>query len=279
MGKSRSTLLLLLVSAALAGLGLWLMQGVIERRTRQAPAPVVTEEMASVVFTARDIAMRTEIRGDMLTVREIPRKALTAMGIEADVYTTPDETAALFSKVPMVKDEILRRSKLTTREEATALSFRIPEGKRAVTVSIEEAKAVGYAIVPGDRVDVIGLFDIEEEGQQSVQQTQTVLQDVEVLEINVGNTPNQATSTRPVATLAVTPEQAEVLVLTELSARIHFALRNFRDTAEVQSDGTSISEVLGRTAAPTISDVPAPKQGPTIEIFSGSSRTSVSVPR
>jgi pilus assembly protein CpaB len=232
-----------------------------------------------VVFTARDIPMRTEIRTDMLSVREIPRKALATMGIEADLYTTPEETAALFSKVPMVADEILRRSKLTTREEATALSFRIPEGKRAVTVGIEEAKAVGYAIVPGDRVDVIGLFSLAEQGKETIQQTQTVLQDVEVLEINVGNTPNQQTSTRPVATLAVTPEQAEVLVLTELSAHIHFALRNFRDTAEVQSDGTSITEVLGRTSAPTITEVPAPKQGPTIEIFSGANRTSVSVPR
>ncbi|MCC6355191.1 MAG: Flp pilus assembly protein CpaB [Verrucomicrobiae bacterium] len=279
MGRSRSTLLLLLVSAALAGLGIWLMNDVIAKRTRQVQVPQAPEDLVSVVFTARDIPMRTEIRTDMLSVRQIPRKALTTMGIEADVYSTPDETAALFSKVPMVSDEILRRSKLTTREEATALSFRVPEGKRAVTVSIEEAKAVGYAIVPGDRVDVIGLFEVEEQGQDTIQQTQTVLQDVEVLEINVGNTPNQQTSTRPVATLAVTPEQAEVLVLTELSARIHFALRNFRDTAEVQSDGTSISEVLGRTAAPTISEVPAPKQGPTIEIFSGANKTSVSVPR
>lgn len=279
MGRSRSTLLLLLVSAALAGLGIWLMNDVIAKRTRQVQVPQAPEDLVSVVFTARDIPMRTEIRTDMLSVRQIPRKALTTMGIEADVYSTPDETAALFSKVPMVSDEILRRSKLTTREEATALSFRVPEGKRAVTVSIEEAKAVGYAIVPGDRVDVIGLFEVEEQGQDTIQQTQTVLQDVEVLEINVGNTPNQTTSTRPVATLAVTPEQAEVLVLTELSARIHFALRNFRDTAEVQSDGTSISEVLGRTAAPTISEVPAPKQGPTIEIFSGANKTSVSVPR
>lgn len=279
MGRSRSTLLLLLVSAALAGLGIWLMKDVIERRSKPAAGPQAPEEMVNVVFTARDIPMRTEIHSDMLTIKAIPKKAVQAMGVEADVFSTPEETRALFSKVPMVANEILRRGKLTTREEATALSFRIPEGKRAVTVGIDEAKAVGYAIVPGDHVDVIGQFKLDEEGKESIEQTQTVLQDVEVLEINMGNSPNQTTSQRPVVTLAVTPEQAEVLVLTELAARIHFTLRNFRDSAEVQSDGTSISEMLGRTSAPTITEVPAPKQQPTIEIFSGANKTSVSVPR
>lgn len=278
MGRSRSTLLLLLVSAALAGLGIWLMKDVIDRRSKPVAAQV-QEEMVNVVFTARDIPMRTEIHSDMLAVKAVPKKALQVMGIEADVFTTPDETAALFSKVPMVANEILRRGKLTTREEATALSFRIPEGKRAVTVTIDEAKAVGFAIVPHDHVDVIGQFKLEEVSGGTIEQTQTVLQDVEVLEVNIGNSPNQTTSTRPVVTLAVTPEQAEILVLTELSARIHFTLRNFRDTAEVQSDGTSVSEVLGRTSAPTITEVPPPKQQPTIEIFSGANRTSVSVPR
>jgi len=267
------------VSAALAGLGIWLMKDVIERRSKQVVGPQAPEEMVNVVFTARDIPMRTEIHSDMLTIKAIPKKAVQAMGVEADVFSTPEETRALFSKVPMVANEILRRGKLTTREEATALSFRIPEGKRAVTVGIDEAKAVGYAIVPGDHVDVIGQFKLDEEGKESTEQTQTVLQDVEVLEINMGNSPNQTTSQRPVVTLAVSPEQAEVLVLTELAARIHFTLRNFRDSAEVQSDGTSISEMLGRTSAPTITEVPAPKQQPTIEIFSGANKTSVSVPR
>lgn len=278
MGRSRSTLLLLLVSAALAGLGIWLMKDMIDRKSKPI-TPQAQEEMVNVVFTARDIPMRTEIHTDMLAVKAIPKKAIEQMGIQAEIFMKPEETASLFSKVPMVANEILRRGKLTTREEATALSYRIPEGKRAVTVTIDEAKAVGYAIVPDDHVDVIGQFQVEEVGGQSIEQTQTVLQDVQVLEINAGNSPNQSTSTRPVVTLAVTPEQAEVLVLTELAARIHFTLRNFRDTQEVESDGTSITDVLGRTSAPTITEVPAPKQQPTIEIFSGANRTSVSVPR
>ena len=133
------------------------MKDMIDRKSKPI-TPQAQEEMVNVVFTARDIPMRTEIHTDMLAVKAIPKKAIEQMGIQAEIFMKPEETASLFSKVPMVANEILRRGKLTTREEATALSYRIPEGKRAVTVTIDEAKAVGYAIVPDDHVDVIGSF-------------------------------------------------------------------------------------------------------------------------
>lgn len=233
-----------------------------------------------MVFTARDIPMRTEIKPDMLTTRPMPKSVLQSMGIATEINTSIEETTAKYSKVPLVANEILLRGKLIRRDEAIALSFRIPEGKRAVTVNIDEAKAVGFSVVPGDRVDIIGLFQVEEEQGQASEHSQTVLQDVEVLEINVGANPNTTSSTRPVATLAVTPEQAEVLVLTEMAARLHFALRPFQEVGQgVETMGQTVRSILGREAAPTIADVPKPETGKSIQIFSGGTPTTVSVPR
>jgi pilus assembly protein CpaB len=284
MGRSRSTLLLLVLSAAMAMVGLWLMQGLINRRVLEElgkrKQPQTTDEMVRVLFTACDIPMRTEIKADMLTTRELPRSAVQGMKIESEILNSPDEAAAQFSKVPFVANEPLLRNKLINRDEAIALSFRIPEGKRAVTVRIDEAKAVGYSVVPGDRVDIIGLFSVEEGEGKACEHSQTVLQDVEVLEINVGANPNTTHTPQPVATLAVTPDQAEVHVLTELAARTHFALKPFSETGRsVETSGQTIRSILGREAAPTIADVPKPETGKSIQIFSGTTPTTISVPR
>jgi pilus assembly protein CpaB len=277
-------LLLLLLAAGLAGAGVWLMRDQVAKQVAAASGrvkPQQTEDMENVVFTARDIPMRTEIKPDMLTTRPMPKSVLQSMGIATEINTSIEETTAKYSKVPLVANEILLRGKLIRRDEAIALSFRIPEGKRAVTVNIDEAKAVGYSVVPGDRVDIIGLFQVEEgEGGRSSEHSQTVLQDVEVLEINVGANPNTTVSTRPVATLAVTPEQAEVLVLTEMAARLHFALRPFQEVGQgVETMGQTVRTILGRESAPTIADVPKPETGKSIQIFSGGTPTTVSVPR
>ena len=57
----------------------------------------------------------------------------------------------------MVAEEPLRTTKLANKETASGLPYRIPPGKRAVTILMSEQKAVAYAINPGNRVDVMGI--------------------------------------------------------------------------------------------------------------------------
>ncbi|RPI27751.1 MAG: Flp pilus assembly protein CpaB [Acidobacteria bacterium] len=91
------------------------------------------------------------------------------------------------------------------------LRERIPAGMRAMSISVSEAGSVGYFVQPGDRVDVMGTMNMQE---QLI--TRTILEDVQVLAVGGHEQPDSsAFHTREgysTVTLAVTPPQAEKLI-------------------------------------------------------------------
>jgi len=134
----------------------------------------------------------------------------------------------------------------------SGLSFVIPQGFRGVAISVTESSAVGGLVVAGDHVDVIALFDKELTG---LERAVTVIQNVEVLavaqvaqeavppaveaegdETGAASTglgvrplePEPQPSARTV-TLAVSPEDAQILALVEQNATLWLSLRAYDD--------------------------------------------------
>jgi pilus assembly protein CpaB len=146
------------------------------------------------------------------------------------------------------------------------LPYVVPEGMRAVSVSISSGSAASGLIRPGDYVDVIlsvkrdtgGTTEGETSDRSSDQIAVTILQNVQVLSIgqdvaltstedNSGSAPTveEDTEANPdagTATLAVTPVHGEVLIAAELcgdafGGRLSLALRGFGDATEVPGRG------------------------------------------
>jgi len=115
-----------------------------------------------------------------------------------------------------------------------SLAFNTPSGKRAITVKIETLAAVGGLINPGDFVDI--LMHISE-SSTTEKTTVTLFQNIQVLAIgsNVEMPGNfkvqQKTTTLPV-TLAVDPEQAEMITFAQAYGKLQLVLRGFRESGE-----------------------------------------------
>jgi Flp pilus assembly protein CpaB len=106
--------------------------------------------MAPVVVAAGPIAPRTVITGDMIRVQQLPAEA-----IHPSALRSPSDAIGKVARIAMTGDEQLLTTKLYLQNDQSGLAFMVPEGMRAVSVGVSEV------IVPGDRVDVIGVFEIK----------------------------------------------------------------------------------------------------------------------
>jgi pilus assembly protein CpaB len=128
------------------------------------------------------------------------------------------------------------------------LSGILEDGKRALTVKVDEVAGVAGFIHPGDRVDV--LMDLSLKAQ-SEHFSKTILHNISVL--TTGQIWEQKGENKPMVvntvTLELTPEEAEVLNLASNEGKIRLALRNRNNTTIANTRGVTTSILISGAAA------------------------------
>ncbi|MCA9842698.1 MAG: Flp pilus assembly protein CpaB [Cyanobacteria bacterium HKST-UBA03] len=190
---------------------------------------------------------------------------------------------------------MLNLAKEGTRGGLTTL---IPNGFRAITISVTESKAVAGFIKPGDHVDVLATFEIRvakeaKEGlpvipfENTIPLTDTVVQDIPVLaiaqEVNEKELPHQSDEEEAktdkddkkkggsgakivsTLTLAVTPEQAEKIAFSEEKGVLKVVLRNQSDKEQPRLIGTVTGDIVDLVEALTKAGGPPRKPEPKAE--------------
>ena len=113
-----------------------------------------------------------------------------------------------------------------------------------MAVQITDTSGVAGLIQPNSRVDVL----FTRPGNMAEAITSTILQNVKVLSIGritqVGQTVDPKAPKMPVATLVVTPEEAQKLELAKNQGKISLALRNPLDQAQGAAGGPITTEAL-----------------------------------
>ena len=133
---------------------------------------------------------------------------------------------------------------------------RISHGQRALSINVSRSTGVSGLLQPGSRVDVLALFSqtIRAKDVKPVAKIALLLQNVEVLAAGKTTSSLQgvvggpATGTYSTITLAVTPEQAELLIAAELHGRLFCVLRNPEDEKSVTTPIRSLNELLDEDA-------------------------------
>lgn len=204
-----------LVLPALAGLAATvLVYGLIQRgAARPGPAPV------PVVVARRVIPARTVLKPAMLTVKAFPTGLFgpaAVHGLKGAVGRTTTQSLA--------QGEVLYSDALARPGDRSALSYHIPAGLRAVTLSVNEQVAVADLLQPGDHVDVVAA---KTGARGSPAGAALILQDRLVLALGQ----NQDAGTRPPSpgsvhsvTLALTPAQAVQLVAAQQRGAVRLLL-------------------------------------------------------
>lgn len=184
-----------------------------------AAAPVLVD----VVIARAPIPARTTLTREHLTTRQVPQ-AYVGRG----ELNSLDEVVGQVTTVALAEGESVLRSKLGNPQTPTALAFRIPPGRRAITIKVSETSGVGGFPEPGDLVDVLATFAKEIGG---VDKTRLVLESAPVLAAGARTeTRDSLKDVKPLTslTLAVTPDEAARLTLAEERGSLRVLLRPAR---------------------------------------------------
>jgi len=123
------------------------------------------------------------------------------------------------------------------------LSYKIPEGHRAMTVAVDQVAGVAGFLAPGNKVDVV-LTILPQGSQQPV--SKIVLQNVPVLA--TGQIIEQQKEGKPVivptVTMDVTPDDAEKLAIASTQGKLQLVLRRAGDTEVAKTGGATVTKVM-----------------------------------
>lgn len=198
-----------------------------------------------VVVAANEINVGTPLTAGMLKVADWP-----ANSVPEGSFT---DTAALDTRVTRVvlqRGEPLLESKLAVRGSTGGLSAVVAEGKRAMTVRVNDVVGVAGFALPGNFVDI--LVSTQEEAKKpdgrDLSISKLVLERILVLAVAQEANPND---TKPkvvnAVTLEVTPEQAEKLDLARSVGQLSLVLRNQVDSRPTETQGATKDSLLGTT--------------------------------
>src|SRR5712671_6344790 len=203
-----------------------------------------TEATRKALAVIRDMPIGTRIRKVDLKTVEIRERDLPKGAILQDKDAI--DRALLY---PVSANEPLTVSKLATIGGAEGVPATIEPGMRAISVQINDSSGVAGLIQPNSRVDVL----FTRPGSMAEAVTSVILQNIKVLAIGrlvqMGQTLDPKAPKMPVATLLMTPEDAQKLELAKNEGRISLILRNPLD----QSSNPDLSPVNSDSLDPMIS--------------------------
>jgi pilus assembly protein CpaB len=266
----------IILAAVFLGLVAAYMLWNIERK-REAQA---REHWTPVVVARDDIPAHTKITSDMVTLTPYPKDLIITGAIqdrkEVEGHVTLGRLKA---------KEQIRPTDLLGEGQSPSISYDIPDGMRAIAIPASEVSAVGTAVKPGDHVDIIATYSEPNTHQET---TQMILQNVLVLAVNKGETESQGkTGANSSMTLAVKPEDAELLMAADRAGVLRVMLRAPSDKNVISSPGVTVRDFGGTKTfelatkspddqkTPVIISPPANRHGSEIEIYRGTVETTV----
>jgi pilus assembly protein CpaB len=216
------------------------------------PPRLVAAPTREVAVAVQDLALGALVKPEDVRLVRWPADALPA-----GYYTSPADVVGRGLITPIRANEPLMAGKLAGKGEGGGMPPLIPDGMRALSVSVNQVIAVAGFVTPGTRVDV--LLTIEKEGQpvtRVFQQNMTVLAANQQIIRDEEGKP----LTVSIVTFLVTPEQAEKLTLATKEGQIQLVLRNRADVEEVATRGARLADLGG--SRPREAAEPAREQSP-----------------
>jgi pilus assembly protein CpaB len=251
-----NNLFVLCLAIVMGGVAAFLARSWLQSHAR---ASLGDESIGTIVVAAQPLGFGTTLTADNVAeiawaARSLPEGAFASKE-ELFKYGTRAVLAALDRNEPVLK------TKITGPGQRGSLSVILEEGKRAVTVRVDDVRGVAGFILPGDFVDVVLIS--EDPASQREGYSDILLHHVKVLGIDqlVAERPEQPTVPKAV-TLEVTPEQAQKILLGSNVGKLSLILRQPAD-AKADGDKRVTERDIGRNQVrPPERAVPPPPPPP-----------------
>jgi pilus assembly protein CpaB len=257
-GGSRGVLLAGLLLGIIAAI---LIAVVLSRGDSNGGATTNPDHMA--VVATQDVPAHTRLTSDMLELR-----SFEAGTVNTDAFTATRQLVNRVTATDIKAGEPIVAGQVSSTA-GQGLSFAVSDGMRAVSISTTEVSSAGSNVISGNRVDIVGTFNIDAardagpmitaltgeafpalDVPANATLTFTLLQDIRVLAVaqtlpsevalpssssdssSLGVLNTKSTSRATTVTLEVTPQQAEILAVADAQGDLRLSLRAFGDTSK-----------------------------------------------
>ena len=216
----RGNLLILLIAIVMGGVAAFMARNWIQAHATVNPGPTRTIVVASAPLTFGVTLSRDNVVEIPWASSQLPDGAFSSRE-----QLLKDGRRAVLA--PVSKNEPILASKITGAGQRASLSALLEDGKRAVTVRVDDVKGVAGFVLPGDRVDVLLIRSANRPGGgPSETFSDVMLQHVKVLAVDQLINERQETPTIAKAvTLEVSTEQAQKIMLATQIGKLSLILR------------------------------------------------------
>ncbi len=242
----------IIIALVLAALAACLTYYYISEKEAAVQADVTP---VKVLVAKKPVNRGSLLTADKVAIVDVPGAYVMPGAISA---ATPKEVAKQweeyknqFAMVPIAKGEQILPNKLS--KILPGFAGVVPDGMRIESFALDAAAAVGGHVKPGNRVDVLGTFEHQYQGLKRI--TAVVLaQDILVTAVGNVTTADQAREGSRGAvpaggsvtvSLALAPEDAVRLALSEQEGRLKLALRAMGDENFLDLPDQNLGSVLG----------------------------------
>ncbi|MCX7708851.1 MAG: Flp pilus assembly protein CpaB [Clostridia bacterium] len=211
-------------------------------------------EYVNVYVAAKTLPPKHKIINEDIKMVKVTREYLNTRAVlnSADVVGKYLKDSVIEGE-QILKDRIVDENKLT-------LVYNVPEGKRAVSINVNEQIEVANLLKPGDFVDVLASFDKEEVDDKDSKTiypriTKTIIQNVKVLALGQDQyvADDKAKELPKTVTLAVDPADAEKLVYASEFSVLRLSLRGVGDNRMIDTPGAIRSDIVNEKGVKIIS--------------------------
>lgn len=187
---------------------------------------VKSEKLTKILVAGRNLSPGDRIKPGDLVWQDWPTKAVTQTDLTEETTKVEEFTDSIV-RFPIHKGNPIVRQELVVRGERGLLAAVVSPGKRAISIDVTPPASDSGLIFPGDYVDVVLSKTVPEKAKQ-VGRSKTILKNIKVLAFDVVVTAPETTPKTPprVATLEVTPVQAEILMAGAKEGTLNLSLHS-----------------------------------------------------
>lgn len=193
-------------------------------------------KLVSVVRLTQDVPAGTS-SAELAKSTEVVK--LPDESVPDGAVTSLDQVVSLATNASVQKGEVLLKSRMSAPGQPAKGSTEVPKGFQEMSFSVETQRALSGAVKPGDRIGVIGSFDVGT--VLTKQTTDMVLSNVLVTKVDSGAVKDDITAVS--ITVAVSTVDAEKLAHTLEFGRTWLTLQN-ADTDQSGAKPLTVEGVL-----------------------------------
>jgi pilus assembly protein CpaB len=218
-------------------------------------------QKVNVLVAKEYLEQGTMLDETLVEMKTVPKEYVQPKALASVKDLVDSEGRQLFlTVVPVEKGEQVVTTKLFMLGMDTGLSAVVPTDKRAITMVFDRDMVSGV-VKPGNKVDIIGVFEYYDKNNNKQDAAVTVLQNITILAVGKSilgqvkpmlkskkdmdkSMSVESTESKVPISFALTPTEAETLMLASEKAIIRLSLRATGDDKPVISRGSRLAEIV-----------------------------------